>query len=577
MTTPLTIFGTDCVLWCAADLACTIGTTPKASGTAPPAVTWASNLSRVDTPCIICDASGTATTATFKWSLDGGSTFQNTGKTAAQTVTLMTAANAPIPTFPAGSYTLNNRWDARVNIFTDQAATPHSFQNGTQSFHPLLLNNFANGIRGLQFNGTASQLTTALALPKPSTQSAYISGIVRQDAGNAGGLYGMSNGTQSWRLTRAGASPNIGVDGVGNTTGALTIGTVGRVEVGVRTVTQADGYLTAISTVTGANTDDVALVASTLTLGFASGTGFGSVTWGEIIIVQRAVTRSERDQVQGYLATKWGLSTVGVVTSVGLSASQAQTPSFGRTFSIPGVSQTQIATAIKSIGMIRAAAQTQAPIKSEALGLARAAAQAQAPAHGYSLPAISGNQVQAPRIIRAAALTRAAAQAQAPKVIRNAGVIRAVAQAQTATAARSVTQRVYAAVQAQFAALTRSASVVRSATQSQTVAVARGAGVVRSAAQSQVAAISRAYRVTFSAPQAQTGTVTTLKTRIYEAVQRQVPSITRSVSRLAAAYTDLRVLVRPLVIAVAGAPRALYTDLKVLVRPLIVFVKGSIK
>src|SRR5258708_18034961 len=85
------------------DLGVTLGGTPRASGTIPPAVTLTGTLTGVPDLYLKIDGAGARGTATFRWSLDDGATFVATSVLTAATVTLSGAAPAVIVNFPLGA------------------------------------------------------------------------------------------------------------------------------------------------------------------------------------------------------------------------------------------------------------------------------------------------------------------------------------------------------------------------------------------------------------------------------------------------------------------------------------------
>lgn len=655
MATPLTILGANCVLWVAADLTLTIGGTPLAGGPAsPPAVTWAGTLARTDVPYIEIDGAGIVTLATFKWSLDGGSTYQATGvSTSALGVAL--GATGITATFPAGTYAVGHSYKSRVATWTDQAATPNSFAQATASVQPTLLAAVKNGVRGVQF-GAAGTMQSALTAPTTATRDTFYWGIIRQDSwASNGGLFGSTKGPgsgQEWIIVQSGSTPAI-TKGGAQTNTALAIGSVGRFEAKFTAVTNGEGLR-----ILSANANTGSGGPSTQTLpnikmGYSSAGQNANFTCLEFAVFDRLATQAELDSLSAYAAAKYGLDVIGVVTTKSATATQAQTPALSRSWIASAVqtqiaslvsravgktitalqaqvtveakaralaavsaAQAQVASAAKAVPRAVAAAQAQiATLVSRAVGKTAAALQAQVASISKARVAtVAALQAQVGSVTKASVAAIAAVQAQLAAVARVVGKTITAAQAQTGSAFRAFNAAVttvqaqtasvangralsatiaavqaqaqtvsrdvgktLAAAQAQVAFALHAAAKRITAAQAQAPAIVRAAAFAIDAAQAQVAVVLRAIAAVINVVQNQAPSTSSLKTRIISATQTQVASVSRFVSRVGAVYTDLRVLVQPVAIAVAGAPRKLYTDLRVLVRPLVAFVKGSIK
>lgn len=124
--TPLE-FGSSLVVWInASRSAITLGGTPRAYGTTPPAVTYTGTLTGGVTPYLQIDLLGARGTATFKVSYDDGSTFPHTGILTAATVTLPGIGSAITANFPVGTYATNNIYKACVDTASDLSGSSNA-------------------------------------------------------------------------------------------------------------------------------------------------------------------------------------------------------------------------------------------------------------------------------------------------------------------------------------------------------------------------------------------------------------------------------------------------------------------
>src|SRR5258708_19444783 len=107
------------------DLGVTLGGTPRASGTIPPAVTLTGTLTGVPDLYLKIDGAGARGTATFRWSLDDGATFVATSVLTAATVTLRGAPPPLIVPFPLGPDLTHNLH----NVPTAHPSAPSSIHS----------------------------------------------------------------------------------------------------------------------------------------------------------------------------------------------------------------------------------------------------------------------------------------------------------------------------------------------------------------------------------------------------------------------------------------------------------------
>lgn len=142
------------------DAAVLLDTTPRAQGTAAPAVTWSGTLTRTDVLFIQIDGAGTGAAATFKWSVDGGASFVATGVSCAATVAL--GATGVTAAFPNSAYLTDNTYSATCKTYTD-AVNGIAFTAPTSVQCPKLIYQGLNGHRTLRFGGVGFGTTTLVS------------------------------------------------------------------------------------------------------------------------------------------------------------------------------------------------------------------------------------------------------------------------------------------------------------------------------------------------------------------------------------------------------------------------------
>lgn len=155
--------------WYRADQGITIGGTPLASGTTPPAVTYTGTLTGVSGLYVQIDGAGARGVATFKWSLDGGSTFQATAVLTAATVALSGAASAVTVNFPVGTYATNNIYRATTAQWSDLSGNVRHLLQATPAKQPAPIISAVNGQPALRFDTSAGMFldTGAFTLNNP--------------------------------------------------------------------------------------------------------------------------------------------------------------------------------------------------------------------------------------------------------------------------------------------------------------------------------------------------------------------------------------------------------------------------
>lgn len=221
------------------------GSTLKAQGTSPPAWTLGGTGNAIYGPHFEIDsvAGGTALgQATYKWSMDNGTTYVATGVTTAAGPTVLGTTGFTVA-MAAGPYNIDNKWDATVAQMDDQFTTGVNVLQGTASRQPVFNITALNGVPGLVFDGVDdildSGVFTAVAQPtiklflakitSATAQQMIVDGgaernvIYRPNATNAGiyaggslitGAYAHNNAWHVWTANFDGANSFLRIDGV---------------------------------------------------------------------------------------------------------------------------------------------------------------------------------------------------------------------------------------------------------------------------------------------------------------------------------------------------------------------------
>lgn len=152
---PLTIpnLGT----WYHGESGVTLGGTPLASGTVPPVVTLTGTLTPALGLYVQIDGAGARGVATFKWSLDNGSTFAATGVLTAATVTLTGLAAAITVNFPVGAYLTDNIYKATIAQWNDVSGNGNNTTQAAATAQPQYIADAAKGRSGGLFVQASSQ------------------------------------------------------------------------------------------------------------------------------------------------------------------------------------------------------------------------------------------------------------------------------------------------------------------------------------------------------------------------------------------------------------------------------------
>lgn len=154
--------------WYRADQGITLGTTPLAAGTVPPAVTISGTLTQSLGLYIQIDGAGTLGIATFKWSINNGSTFVATAVLTAASVVL--GATGITAAFPAGTYLTDNIYRATGAQRNDLSGNGRHLVQAVVTKQPLFaVAGGSNNQATDTFDGVDDFQSVAFALPKPVT------------------------------------------------------------------------------------------------------------------------------------------------------------------------------------------------------------------------------------------------------------------------------------------------------------------------------------------------------------------------------------------------------------------------
>lgn len=152
------------------DQGMTVGGTPLAAGTAPPAVTYTGTLTGVPGLFVQIDGAGTGAAATFKWGLNGSAgPFIQTGQACAAAVVLTGLAAAVTVNFPNAAYLTDNTYSARLARWADLSGGGHDLIQATVGLQPLIIMNAVNGYPSVRFDtsGGNTMATGAFTLNNP--------------------------------------------------------------------------------------------------------------------------------------------------------------------------------------------------------------------------------------------------------------------------------------------------------------------------------------------------------------------------------------------------------------------------
>jgi hypothetical protein len=149
--------------WYTAATGVTLGATPLATGTTPPAVTIAATDAGQPTASALrieITTGGARGTALFKWSTNDGTTFEATGVATAATVALA-SANITV-TFPVGTYNTDNVYRATISQLNDRQSGAYHMTQPTMANQPVRLGAGINGHSTIVCDGVDDHMSNAV-------------------------------------------------------------------------------------------------------------------------------------------------------------------------------------------------------------------------------------------------------------------------------------------------------------------------------------------------------------------------------------------------------------------------------
>jgi hypothetical protein len=153
--------------WGRYDAGITLGGTPKAFGTSAPTVTISGTLAQFAALYIKIDGAGDETSATFRWSLDGGATFVQTARPVSGSPCVL-GSTGLIATFPAGAYSVDNIYRGTAAVWADQGPAGNDPVGAATSVRPIV------DVDGILFDGVNDGLAFPTSLSAPSGGSLFI-------------------------------------------------------------------------------------------------------------------------------------------------------------------------------------------------------------------------------------------------------------------------------------------------------------------------------------------------------------------------------------------------------------------
>jgi hypothetical protein len=166
-----------------------LGGTLLASGAAPPVVTMTGALAQSLPLRVEIQTTGARGTATFRWSINSGTTWAESNVVTAATY-LMPGTGIAL-NFPAGTYTNNNVFEATIASWADQAGSA-TMSQATAANQPALVVDAATRLLAARFDQVNDTLGTA-AIDWGTRTTATIVCAVRKTSGNGGAIVSKGN------------------------------------------------------------------------------------------------------------------------------------------------------------------------------------------------------------------------------------------------------------------------------------------------------------------------------------------------------------------------------------------------
>ncbi len=207
-------------------LSLTYGATLKATGTSPPAVTLTGSPLIVVGIYIDIEAGAT----TFRWSLDSGATFVQSGVTIPLGGTHVLGATGFTANFPNSAYNADNLYESTISNWASQVGTNPLVQ-ATAAAQGRLIAGVVNGRPGLRLDGVDDTYRcTTIDRPAPTAgTSTFYWGVVRLDSNTSNDAMICAPSASSRIVVLKNAASGVTLNnGAASSAQAITTGTLGR-------------------------------------------------------------------------------------------------------------------------------------------------------------------------------------------------------------------------------------------------------------------------------------------------------------------------------------------------------------
>lgn len=289
------------------DFGQTLGGTPKATGTAPPAVTISGSAAAPVAFRLEIQTTGARGASTFRYSADAGATFIESNVTTAATYNLIGALAGIQVQFPAGTYTNDNVYQGTVSSWTDQitgTATAAQATAGKQPVAKIGLNGhvsyLGDGVDDNLFDGS-------LTLSAPGTTPAfYLVGLKQVAWASGTAIIGTGTSVGAIAILTGAATPSLAqYDGItANSNNGAAVGSWVRGEAFFNNNT-TDYLKLGATSVTGTNAGNIAPQAG-IDLFSGAGGGFANAELMFFFIFTTKPTGTELSNFSTLLTSFYG-------------------------------------------------------------------------------------------------------------------------------------------------------------------------------------------------------------------------------------------------------------------------------
>lgn len=301
--------------WARADRGVTLGGTMRASGTTPPVVGISGSLTPAVGLHLEIDsvAGGTGLgQATFKWSVDNGTTYVQTGVVTAASVVL--GSTGITATFAAGPYNIDNKWDATVAAWADLSGKGANATMATAAFQPQFAVAGINGKPAINYAASNQNLRTGATAVTLTADSMF--GVVKLNSTGNFMLFTHFDGVNNrWVFTGTADSLRSQVGGVTSGKNAAagagwvstTAQSVGRTYNGTHVTSLAWKNMVAVAT-TDTAVADPGIAASPGQMNIGNNAGFSAAISGflsELVVYSAALSATEMSKLQNYFHLGW--------------------------------------------------------------------------------------------------------------------------------------------------------------------------------------------------------------------------------------------------------------------------------